>query len=417
MKNQLSRFHVPISILAFILPLLLPFYTSADLLKKVGGILPEKNKSSPSISSPPSHDLTTLFSRPEFYYQRPRYFDSVGFDVGDYIIVEPLDKKNFNALYVPSYKGLPRLSLTPEYKQLKINYSANGSTIKNYRNAVVERFQNDMLIYHNLRLLDLMSQYVTEDKLKIDNSGKAQNSSKHFRDLYMFKGKTRPSDRYFYQYVPRYHIESLVSTLRPATHQHYLGDPDDSRASSSFSRQMISWGGTKNNNEFKARRAYFEYVEKIVPKLKAWAQSLPDESYIVGTVTLGEYDFKRKGFNLSLFPPQGTGSKKIFFYAPRAPSKRVFIDGNNDDGKHHLFFPIGASNAEMLQERIKQPHDQLSQLYFAVKGEVYSPQYARLRRHGPTYAGVNLAYDVTGSTIEFFADELLKNKVFEAKIQ
>ena len=95
----------------------------------------------------------------------------------------------------------------------------------------------------------------------------------------------------------------------------------------------------------------------------------------------------------------------------------MFIDGNNDDGKHHLFFPLSANNAEMLQERTKQPRSQLSQLYFAVKGEVYSPQYARPSRHGPTYAGVNLAYDVTGSTIEFFADELLKDKVFEAKIQ
>ena len=263
MKNPSSHSHVSLNVLVFILPLLLPLYTSADLLgdlnqavdllKKAGGILPEKNKSSPSDSppqtkkqttaSPPSHDLTALFSRPEFYFQRPHYFDSVGFDVGEFIVVEPLDKTNFNALYVPSYKGLPRLPLIPKYKQLKIDYSANGSTIQTYRNAVVERFQNDMLIYHNLRLLNLMSQYVTKDKLKIDNSGKAQNSSKHFRDLYMFRAKTRPSDSYFYQYVPRYHIESLVSTLRPATHQHYLGDPDDSRSSSSFSRQMISWGG------------------------------------------------------------------------------------------------------------------------------------------------------------------------------
>ena len=432
MRRPSSHFRATLAMSVFVVPLMFPSFAYADLfgdlnqavdlLKKASGVLPGANKSPPAHVQPspkekttspaPANDLTLIFSRPESYFQRPRYFDSLGFDVGDYIVVEPLDKESFNALYVPSYKGLPRLSLTPQYKDLKIDYSAGGSKIQTYRKAVAERFHNDMLIYHNLRLLDIMSRYVTEKNLKVDRSGKAQNSYKFLRHLFVLRAKTRPSDQYSYKYIPRYHIESLVSTLRPATHQRYLGDPDDSRSSRIFSRQMFSWGGNKNNDEFKSRRAYFKFIETEVPKLKAWAKSLPRESYIVGTVELGEYDFKRKGFVLTLFAPRGMTSKRIFFYAPRDSSKQLF------GATHHIFFPIGEREAEALMEHTKDPHGRPSRLYFAVKGEVYGPQYAGSdsSRHGPTYAGVHLAYDVTGSVIEFFTDELLKNRVYQAQI-
>lgn len=157
--------------------------------------------------------MSLILNRPEHYYKRPQYFDSLGFDVGEYIVVFPLDKTTFNNLYIPSYKGLPRLALTPHYLQIKKDI--------NIKNAVAKRFENDMLIYHNLRLLDLMAKHVTAENLKVDTSNKASFKRKFHKQLYSVREKTQTTDNYFYQYTPRFHIESLVTTLLPKAHERY----------------------------------------------------------------------------------------------------------------------------------------------------------------------------------------------------
>ncbi|MFW5425684.1 MAG: hypothetical protein ACKE8R_00380, partial [Methylophagaceae bacterium] len=195
MKNEFPTAHVSRIALAFILLVLLPSHVSADLLgdlnqaldlvKKVGNILPSDEKSSPAATPQPStqnadttssQDISLILNRPEHYYKRPQYFDSLGFELGEYIVVSPLDKATFNNLYVPSYKGLPRLALTPHYLQVKKDI--------NIKNAVTNRFKNDMLIYHNLRLLDLMAKHVTAENLKVDTSNKATFKRKFHKQLY-----------------------------------------------------------------------------------------------------------------------------------------------------------------------------------------------------------------------------------------
>ena len=388
-----------------------------DLIKKVGNVLPDNNESSPAPPPTPSvdnkntapivapQDLSLILSLPQYYYQRPQYFNNLGFDLGEYITVQPLDKDTFNPLYVPSYKGIPRLVLTPSYKKVE-------ATIL-IKNAVIRRFSNDMLIYHNLRLLDLMAEHVTEKNLKIDTSNEPSFRSKSRRDLYSFQGKTRPSDSgsRSYTYVPRYHIQSLVTTLLPSVHNSYFCVVEQC-SGTQFQRSVMQWGGYTNNNEFKSRRAYYSFVETEVPKLQAWAKSLSSESYLVGIVGLGDYDFDRKGFELLIRAPKDIS--KQFFYAPRIKEKRIFSQAEHNG--RPFFFAISEADAETLQLQTKINY-RSSGLYFVVKAEVYNANYASGgRTHDQTYPGVNLAYDVTGSIIEFYTDELLTNKVFEAPI-
>ncbi|PHS71415.1 MAG: hypothetical protein COB23_00085 [Methylophaga sp.] len=397
------------------------FNQAIDLIKKIGDVLPDKNEASavpPATPSPNNQqiepkpviqqDLSLILNLPQYYYERPQHFNTLGFDLGEYITVQPLDKDTFNPLYIPSYKGVPLLALTPSYRQEKADI--------NIKNAVIHRFRNDMLIYHNLRLLALMEKHVTEQNLKVDTSNEPTFRSKSVRKIYSVQGKTRPTDRLPYVYVPRYHIQSLVTTLLPAVHNSYFCEVEPC-SGNIFQRSVMQWGGYNNNNEFKSRRAYYSFVEIEVPKLQAWAKSLSSETYLVGTVGLGDYDFDRQGFELSIHAPKGiSGISKQFFYAPRIKEKRIFTQGN-DQGRP-FFIAMSETDAENLQSQTKTTGSRFSPLYFVVKAEVYNAQNkgADRKSHGQTYVGVHLAYDVTGSVIEFYADELLTKKVFEAPI-
>jgi hypothetical protein len=108
-----------------------------DVIKKVGDVLPDNNESSTVPTSTPSvnkkiatppvlivpQNLSLILSQPQYYYERPQYFSSLGFELGEYITVQPLDKDTFNPLYIPSYKGIPRLVFTPDYKKVTADIS------------------------------------------------------------------------------------------------------------------------------------------------------------------------------------------------------------------------------------------------------------------------------------------------------
>ncbi|OUS17812.1 hypothetical protein A9Q88_02395 [Gammaproteobacteria bacterium 50_400_T64] len=384
---------------------------ASDLIKRAGEMLPT-SRAAPREPSHPNQEQPDATPRKEEVLPAnsheggdisSNYFDSLGFDVGEIATIEPLDKTTFKTLYVPSYKGIPRIGLMPKYSQVNV--------ARHIKDDATKRLRNDMWIYHSLRLLAVMDEHVTDEALEaVAVSAKP----------YSVRGKTRSFEKYaLFNYTPSYHIAGLVSAMLPKTLDLYFCDTNKCSYPNGFNPSNNGgWGGI-NANEFKARRAYNDYMKTETPKLKAWAKSLSPDVYIVGRIQLGNYDFKKKGFSLQLvFPKEGLLNPR---YAPRNREERVFgdfIDGKLVAGQS-FFISLDAEKAEALQHKTKIANASMSMLYFTVKGQVHNAAAptGNRGRSNRVRGGVALALEVTGSTVEFFSDELLTNKLFEAAIK
>ena len=68
-------------------------------------------------------NATNILSQKNKYHLHPQYFTSFPFKTGDYKIVKDKDG-TFIPLYLPVYKGVPRLGALPEYKR-ETKYDVN----------------------------------------------------------------------------------------------------------------------------------------------------------------------------------------------------------------------------------------------------------------------------------------------------
>jgi hypothetical protein len=242
---------------------------AVDLIKKVGNITPDKESPSatpPSGSAiqtaPQSGKLSTqqdakfIFSHPERYFERAPLLNTLGFNIGEVIVIQSPYKDTFRNLHVPSYKGIPRLGLTPSYPQLV------GTSDRWKQQAVKTFLQTDMAIYHNLRFLTVMEKQASEVNLKLDQStGENLDNLKgesYHQGLYSIQGVTRPNipaelalRELRYKYIPRWHIESLaIATLQPKAYKQYFCDSDTCNDGNYFLRVVGNWAGqdhTKGN--------------------------------------------------------------------------------------------------------------------------------------------------------------------------
>ncbi len=346
---------------------------------------PQPNESVKGGSVP--DDEALMWSRQEYFFEQPAYFDSMPFDFGEYRKIPSVDESTFSPLYVSTHKGLPRLGVLPNI--LTGNPTTHYSqSDRNRKRVVAARLKRDNAVYFNLALLDLMEEEATAENIKVDNSGEPANRQKTARDIYSSLDEL---------YRPRYHIQSLAAgLLTPKGYESYFAQPADSVSAKSPNRSTISWGGS---NPFAARRSFHSFVDEEVPKLKKWSKEIGRNVYVVGSEYVDSYDFKRKGIELTLRPP------KFEEYVMRhysGPDEKIL----NADGTHKVLLTMESGEAERILEKTKF-------IYFAIEGELIG--IGRGARSGGPYSATNpgtgIEYEITGDTIEVYADELLTQKL------
>lgn len=355
---------------------------------------PQANPSQPSSPQPAAKksgtipdDDALMWSRQENFFEQAEYFDSMPFSFGEYRKIPSVDENTFRPLYISTFKGLPRLGELPKILpgQASLHYRQAD---RNRKRVVAERLKRDNAVYFNLALLDMMAEETTAENIKVDNSGEPANRQKSPRDIY-----TSVDERY----VPRYHIQSLAGgLLTPKGYETYFAQPADSVSAKSPNRSTISWGGT---NPFAARKSFFTFIDEEVPKLKKWSKEIGRNVYVVGSSYIESYDFKRKGIELTLRPPEFEGYVRRHY---SGPDEEIL----NADGTHKVLLTMESGEAERIIGKTKF-------LYYAIEGALIGNGRGA-RSGGPfssTNPGTGIEYEVTGGAIEVFADELLTEKL------
>ncbi len=328
-----------------------------------------------------------VLTQTQYYYLRDKYYAQLTEMKGKYKVFHSQSESVFHPLFIPVYKGVRRIGVMPLVEHYYKNIGMPAGKMDPLKQAFLERLWNDSQLYNNLKLLNIKSSQINATGLK----------------------KDQPRQSGFH-YSAKTHMQSLAAGLfSPTTYARYFCTKNEKCPQKFYAKRGIfQWGG-RPVDEFRKHKAYVDFVDNQVDKIKLWACQLDHSVYIVGTALLGEYDFDKKGYNLTL---QAAGKSYngywLLTYMSRKNNK-PFLDPNSQ--YNHLFISVNETVAEKLTSR----HDKL---YYAIKGKLTGYRQASGRHQpDPFYAGVNLTYDINGNTFEFFTDDLLTNKVFEKKIQ
>lgn len=320
------------------------------------------------------------------YYLRDKYYAQIAEMKGKYKVFHSQSEGVFHPLFIPVYKGIRRIGVMPLVEHYYKNIGKPAGKMDPLKQAFLERLWNDSQLYSNLKLVNLKSS-------KINASSLQQNPSKDYKIVYSAKT----------------HMQSLAAGLfSPTTYQRYFCTQKEKCPQKYYAKRgIVQWGG-RPVDEFRQHKAYVDFIHNQVDKIKLWACQLDHRVYLVGVAYLGDYDFDKKGYNLTLIPPgQSYNGYKLMGYKARKNHK-AFLDPNSQ--YNHLFIPVSEEEAEKISTHSDK-------IYFAIRGTITG--YRRGRgAHQPDafYSGVNLTYDISGNTFEFFSDDLLSHKLFQKKI-
>lgn len=168
-------------------------------------------------------------------------------------------------------------------------------------------------------------------------------------------------------------------------------------------RHILPWGGP-GANEFKKLNSYTSYVSQHLETLQNWSASLftdnTIDAYMVLTSRLGTYDFKNKGFWLSLHSSRSSWFFIRFYnLIPKTAYERKLTSSNTSS----ILYKMPAHIAEQFSEKTKM-------IYMVFKIKVL------LKGIDPYRTGIKSSFSLDDSIIELYNTEDLKTKIGEISI-
>ncbi len=337
-------------------------------------------------------ELVLLMQQQGRWHEREDYFKKLKFDAGEYKVINS-PNNNFTNLYIPMHKGLPRVGATPSFGVSKAKqYKYKNDPNLYIKLAFSERLQRDMNTYIALNYLAQAKKLAMPKRLKADNSGQPHNKPKRDRDIFSYKG-----------YFPRYNVEYLASTLlSPTIYEQYLCQDNKPCDKNSMPRNGRSWGGVRAD-EFRARKKYYAFVDTIVPEMIAWGDKLSATVYLISRARLGEYDYDKQAFKVTVVPHK---SALTYVTKKRMPE---FFKGMT--GLYHTFLPMSEAKAEAFGKRLRA--ESQGELYAVLKLKIDNFK-TRKSNYGNRAKLIDFQARAVENKITFYFDEALKEKVFES---
>ena len=342
----------------------------------------------------PDPNTTQIMQLVQWWHKREPYFKELPFDGGSYKIIQsPSDK--FTNLYIPTFKGLPRVGLSPTFGVNKNNQNAHRNDPHLYtKRAFTEKLERDMNTYIVLKFMSMKKNLFTAKRLKVDQSSQAKNQLRRKRELFSYK-----------HIIPRFHMEHMAGTLlSPATYEKYLCVKTHSGCDKySMPRAGRVWGGSKAN-EFTANKSFNDFVNSVMPDMLRFGDKLSSTLYLVTPARLSEYDFDNNGFKVSI---DVNRSDLVYVTDKRKPA--IFKEFKNS---YSTYLKMSADKAENFQKRLGERKGRLTgkQLYAVMKVKldefvIYKPDAANRARNRDYQ--VNFA----DNKVSFYFDEDLKEKI------
>jgi hypothetical protein len=360
-------------------------------------------------SAKPDRNATNILSQKSTYHLWPQYFKSFPFKTGDYKIVKDKDG-TFIPLYLPVYKGMPRLGALPEYKR---ETGAGGKSMQQVRyenalkTALSTRFANDLANHLMLCNTRIYAKEFTERNMMADSNNLTNMTTRNQTNIPHLNGLH-----------VRFEMEKMASAmLSPEKAKVYFcadGKPCGTENVMRFSPQNKGiphhWGG--NKNEFTIRKAYRDFVKKELPKLKSWAAKQSCDYYLVGKGKIEGYDFGKK--QISIRVPLSYAH--LAAYEPRSKDKNYSVDSNNITNISYK--SMSDADAEALFARIKNLHKD-NPLATTYGYPVYTVIKVQVYKHKAVsgFGMIAVAHDITSPKVEVYADDLLTIKLFEVAMK
>lgn len=300
------------------------------------------------------------------------YYDQFPFDKGSYEILDD-PTGTFRSLYIPTYKGKPRLGLMPKFDVFGTQYH-----LRTFAQAFSGRLQMSARAYVHLCAIKENKNEFTKEKLA-------------YREPKM--GTNYTSQSGFEPFIVAQ--ELAYGLLKPDHFTQYFCDdsipcPEKDKFRG-YERTNLSWGGSnERGNEFAIRRAQSAFFDNEMPKLIKWSESL---SCDVATVLRGNstgYDFSLKAVGYSV------------------------------GGSQTLSYPVAESEAQALLDRPRKHMNSTTTTVDQLKSTelpLYAVVNTKLR--GDTFSqaghrvGYGLAYELELNNLDvsFYADDQLTDKI------
>ncbi|MEN8790228.1 MAG: hypothetical protein ABF293_05230 [Flavobacteriaceae bacterium] len=334
---------------------------------------------------------------------------ALGFDPGDFERIESPNPDDLRPLFIPRFRGLIRLGKLNSY-----GLSANPIPQEVYRS---QRKRQELLIkkqQSTLRLFELMEiAHRTSDI-------KPAELAREFRPT-ITANTPRDDALYTTLYWSGRFKEMAPSSLTPKTLSKYWckdGEnciPETTGAYVPSKKNRHSWGG-RGSDEFARLRAWQAFVNTEVPKFQKWASQVNEpEAYIVGTTYIQDYDFNHEGFIIRVYAVETKALKSSLLRYPKTGEEDSFFARTRVDGQHlaGTLVKMSPEKAEKLVETMEAHNPRNRQVYYVYKssigiGEAEGPQ--GVYGSAPT----QLVQEPISNIIEFFLDEELTLKLFEA---
>ncbi|MGI9547553.1 MAG: hypothetical protein ACR2MM_09975 [Flavobacteriaceae bacterium] len=336
---------------------------------------------------------------------------ALGYDPGEFELVQSPYPEDLRPLFIPRFRGIIRLGTPNSY-----GLSANPIPQDVYRS---QKERSDLLNKKKqsiLRVFELMEIHYRNSELDLDDL------ASEFRPTIL---KNAPLDdpKRTTLYWSGLLKEKTPRFLTPKTLSKYWckeGEnciPSGTRNGTYVSpkKNRPTWGGA-GSDEFARLRAWQAYVKTEVPKMQKWASQINvKEAYIVGTTYIRDYDFNHEGFIIRVDAVQPKALKSsLLSYRLISDKESLFarsqVNGNFLIGK---LIKMSPEKAEKLVETMEAHNPRNREVYYVYKASIGfgtpdGPQGA----YGS--APTQLFQEPASPIVEFFLDEQLKQKLFEA---
>lgn len=332
----------------------------------------------------------------------------LGFDPGEIGIVDSPGPDHIEPFAIPQFRGLLRLGYQRQYYSRQLDREEFNRTGQQ-RKDLDFKIKDGLIQYFNLIYMD-----AARSTIDLNNVRKAFRPGTALEDNNAQYAKT--VDGYW-----AIIFKGLGSKhLKPEVYRNYFC-PDQNqclplhlpKSSASYQGKIrqARWGG--GQSEFAEMRAFNDFMDKEASKFLSWSEDkTPQEVYLVGRTSLGEYNFNAGGFVLKGVKAIKSGPVLI---EEQNQDKTLFKPNYQPEGQSYQSGMLISMSPEKAEKFINdlQSGKRSRQLYYVYRARI-EVQFSQEALDNTDFHKMVLYFQIPGSrTIEFFSDDALTEKLFE----
>ena len=336
----------------------------------------------------------------------------LGFTPGEIMIIPSPQSESIEDLALATFQGVLRLGQPQFYSDgRKLDRNQYNQTMSK-RKALEFRLKEDLQTFFTLYAIKAAPLPKDLDAIKasyvpgamLENTNITQ--VKHLEGYWAVTLKNLAARTFMPPEFSKYFCKDATQCLP-------LHMPKNSGSYQQKIRQAI-WGG-RLGGEFKEMKAFQAFMDNDAQTFLDWSASIIlEQAYMVGKVSLGEYDFNAGGFLLKgLSPIQAAGGVTIEYAVDQEES--IFKPNYTAPGQSYQKGILVKMDPEKAETFIKelQAKGNSRQLFYVYKVKLSTKLDQQAYDNTNYHLMIKFYQQPLSRTIEFYYDDALTDKLFE----